>query len=439
MSRAMKDSGIPWIGAIPEAWEVRSFRYFSTLQNGISAGANFFQSGTPFVNYSDVYNNALLPQTVSGVAASSQMQQDFYSVRKGDVFFTRTSETVEELAMASVCTKTIPQAVFSGFLIRARLNRFNINLIYSKYYFRSSVTREHFIQNSNLVTRASLSQELLKKLPIILPSLHEQQAIADYLDRKTQQIDATVEREKQHIEKLKQYRQSLISETVTKGLDPTAPLRDSGIPWIGQIPENWKVKRLKHLATLNPSCDLPIAEESDHVTFLPMENLKQGYFLPREIKLSSYNNSYNRFKNNDIVLAKVTPCFENGNIAIMQNLKNNFGFGSSELFVIRAVNITNTFLMYYLQTNFFQQGGIQSMTGAGGLKRVSSTFVKNVQISLPSLHEQKAITDYLDRKTAQIDAVLTQKETLISKLLEYKKSLIYEAVTGKLLVEHNNE
>jgi len=215
----MKDSGIEWLGSIPQKWQFFPLRYLGSCQNGVSQGSEYFGSGDPFVSYGDVYKNIELPLTVKGLAKSTESDKENYSVREGDVFFTRTSETVEEIGIASTCMHEIENAVFAGFLIRFRPNKDKIYKGFSKYYFRSKVPRIYFVSEMNLVTRASLSQELLKRLPICLPSITEQIEISEYLDDKCGIINKIIAESIQSINRLKEYRQSIISEAVTGKVD----------------------------------------------------------------------------------------------------------------------------------------------------------------------------------------------------------------------------
>lgn len=210
-----KDSGVEYLGKIPSNWNIKRLRYIGKCQNGISKGGEFFGSGYPFVSYGDVYNNLTLPETVSGLIESTPEEQENYSVMAGDIFFTRTSETIEEVGFTSVCLKTIEKATFAGFVIRVR--PFTEELIpdYSKYYFSSDAHRRFFVKEMNLVTRASLSQDLLKRLPVLIPSKDVQKEIADYLDKKCTAIDTAIEQKQKLIEKLTEYKKSLIYECVT--------------------------------------------------------------------------------------------------------------------------------------------------------------------------------------------------------------------------------
>lgn len=211
----MKDSGVEWIGTIPSTWEIRKLRYLGSCSNGISKAGEFFGSGSPFVSYGDVYKNMELPRDVSGLIETTAEEQQLYSVEEGDVFFTRTSETIEEVAISSTCMQTIENATFAGFLIRFRPNTELLTKEFSKYYFRSEMHRFFFVKEMNLVTRASLSQDLLKKLPVLLPPVEEQKRIASYLDTECSNIDKLIATNESTIEKLKEYRQSVIYEAVT--------------------------------------------------------------------------------------------------------------------------------------------------------------------------------------------------------------------------------
>lgn len=215
----MKDSGIEWIGMIPEHWGIRRLRYLGTCVNGISKGGEYFGSGYPFVSYGDVYKNMELPSSVAGLVETTEDEREWYSVKEGDVFFTRTSETIEEVALTSTCMKTIENATFAGFLIRFRPNTNLLTKGFSKYYFRSDKHRLFFVKEMNLVTRASLSQELLKRLPVLLPTIDEQLTIAAYLEQKCSNIDEAINKKYSVIEKLIKYKKSLIYEAVTGKLE----------------------------------------------------------------------------------------------------------------------------------------------------------------------------------------------------------------------------
>lgn len=212
----MKDSGIKIIGDIKKSYKIIPLKYIGSFQNGISKPSDYFGEGDPFISYGDVYNNRALPKNVIGLAKSSKQEQIQYSVEEGDIFFTRTSETLEEIAFSSICFKTIPKAVFSGFVIRFRPYKLeNINLMFLSYYLESEYIRHYFAREMNIVTRASLSQSLLGSLPIIQPSIEEQQEIVDYIHPKIKNIDSLIRDKYEIIKEYESYKKSLIYEYVT--------------------------------------------------------------------------------------------------------------------------------------------------------------------------------------------------------------------------------
>jgi type I restriction enzyme S subunit len=211
----MKDSGIDWIGKIPAHWEVKKIRYLGNFQNGISKDGEYFGTGYPFVSYGDVYNNMQLPSLVDGRIESSRKERILYSVKKGDVFFTRTSETIEEIGFSSICTETIIDATFAGFLIRFRPNAGGLDIQFSKFYFQADLLRAFFVKEMMIVTRASLPQSLLKNLWVVLPPIMEQKKIGDFLTSKCTIIDSIITQKQQSIETMKAYKKSLIYEYVT--------------------------------------------------------------------------------------------------------------------------------------------------------------------------------------------------------------------------------
>ena len=209
-------------------------------------------------------------------------------------------------------------------------------------------------------------------------------------------------------------------------------MKDSGIQWIGQIPEEWGLERLKYHASLNPTTELPMLSDGDEVSFIPMEHLKSGFHLQSIVPYMKVKKGYVCFADGDILMAKVTPCLENGNLAIAGNLRKNIGFGSTEINVIRCNTIVNRFLFYLLQCHTYIDMARHHMYGAAGLKRLDPEFIPNTVIPVPSEKEQLKIVSYLDSKCAEIDTLIATKEKTNALLKERRQSIIYEAVTKGL-------
>ena len=203
------------IEKIPVGWRLKRLRYIGSCQNGISKDGQYFGCGFPFVTYGDVYNQMALPAETSGLVESTEEERLRYSVKRGDIFFTRTSETADEVGFSSVCLKTIPDATFAGFVIRVRPVTEDLLPEFAQYYFRNSFVSQYFAKEMMVVTRASLSQDILKSLPVLIPPREEQIQIAQYLGRRRCYFDSLATNLRKQIETLELYRKSLIHEYVT--------------------------------------------------------------------------------------------------------------------------------------------------------------------------------------------------------------------------------
>lgn len=212
---------------------------------------------------------------------------------------------------------------------------------------------------------------------------------------------------------------------------------ESGIDWLGEVPAHWKVIRARYAVALNPSKgEVAHVPEQQRVTFVPMEGIGDDGSLDtsRTRPLGELRTGYTYFREDDVVVAKITPCFENGKRAIMRGLSGGFGFGTTELIVARPIKerITTDFLGRITSSTAFRALGEAEMYGAGGQKRVPDDFVRDFRVALPDLHEQDLICRFLDRETAKIDALVEEQERLIALLKEKRQAVISHAVTKGL-------
>ena len=415
----MRDSGVEWIGMVPSHWEI------------VRARAHFMQTNergnqTP-VLLAASQKFGVCPQDqlegVVKVSVGTDLQQ-FKSVHRNDFIISlRSFQGGFELSpFEGVCSPAYQV--------------FHTDDAYDVKYLRFLFKDERFIDHMNSLTVGIRDGKNIKYSDfsnslIILPPLDEQRAIAKYLSQVSAKIDTLIGEIKASIEEYKAWKASIIYEAVTKGLDPNAEMKDSGVEWIGEIPAHWAFRKMKQVAQFAPKCDFSRLENDALITFAPMECIRNGYFENRGKQLNTITGSYTPYSEGDIVFAKVTPCFENGNICIMKNLYSGVGLGSSELFVLRARSISTEYLFYYLQHPGFVQRACASMTGTGGLKRVSSDFIQNCPLPIPTEEEQGEIVDFLNRRCTAIEQLISEKSALIEELESYKRSLIYEVVTGK--------
>src|SRR5574344_2194555 len=417
MSRVMKDSGIEWIGEVPEGWN-------------LSKISNLYDQRIEKVSDKDyqplsVTMKGIVPQL--DTAAKTNDGDNRKLVLNGDFAINSRSDR-----RGSCGISYLDGSVSLLTIVLSPLNKIN-----SKYYiwlFHTSVFADEFyrwghgIVDDLWTTRWSE----MKNISIPVPTLSEQQRIATFLDSKCGEVDSMIALQEEMISELQAYKQSVITEAVTHGLNPNVKMKDSGIEWIGEIPENWDVTRIKNISVFCPSKKEIVHEV---IAYAPMECLRNDILEHKEIESSKITSGLTYFEEGDIIMAKVTPCFENGNIAIAKGLKNGVGFGSSELFVFRnKESVANRYLFYSLQNVNLKQRCCATMTGTGGLKRVSPIYMVNTYIIVPSLPEQQNIASYLDAKCSDIDRLISLKQEKIESLKAYKQSIIYEYVTGKLSV-----
>lgn len=213
--------------------------------------------------------------------------------------------------------------------------------------------------------------------------------------------------------------------------------KDSGVEWLGAVPAHWEMKRLRFVATINPSkSEIGDRARETEVSFLPMEAVGDdgSLNLDRTRAIGEVESGYTYFRDGDVTIAKITPCFENGKGALMRGLVGGVGFGTTELIVVRPIAnaTTGAYLNWIFRSGVFRQQGEASMYGAGGQKRISEDFVRDFKFPFPPLTEQAALVAYLDRETAKIDTLIVEQQRLIELLSEKRQAVVARAVTKGL-------
>jgi len=431
---AYKSSNIKWLGDVPVHWEVWKVTHgFNIIGSGTTPKSDssiFYDGDIPWVTTSELRETVITDtaQKVTREAVDSHSALKIYS--KGSLAIAMYGATIGRLGILGV-DATFNQAccVFSKPTV------FSTRFVYYWLWMRRPI----LISLSNGGGQPNLSQDDLKKIWIPIPKVEEQQVITKFLDFKTKKIDALISKQTIFLKKIIERRCALISHAVTKGLEPSVPMRDSGIVWLGKIPKHWETKRLRFCITTNPSkSEIKLAGE-ELVSFVPMESVGEygGLSLSVEKELGEVGSGYTYFAENDVVVAKITPCFENGKGAIARGLKNGVAFGTTELHVLRAGEmILPDYLFHLTMSHSFRCFGESEMYGAGGQKRVPETFLKDFRIGLPPLSEQQDLVDYINKVNQQIDLQMRKTADMISRLTEYRSTLITNAVTGKIDVRN---
>jgi restriction endonuclease S subunit len=304
------------------------------------------------------------------------------------------------------------------------------------YYSRSTNFIDEVVARSVGVSYPAVNASDIADIKVPILPFNVQQSIASYLDQQTAKLDQLVEKKQRLIDLLQEKRQALITHAVTKGLDPNVPMKDSGIEWLGEVPAHWTVSRLKPFIILNPSKqEISKFSLDTEVTFVPMEAVNESGIIDySRIKIiSDCVAGYTYFRDGDVLLAKITPCFENGKAALVNGLNNGIGFGSTEFHVLRANSNTDRhYLVYIVQSDPFRKLGEASMIGAAGQKRVPESFILNFKQAYPPIDEQIEIAKFLDREISNIDKIINKLNQQITTIKEYRQALITAAVTGQI-------
>ncbi|MTC29238.1 restriction endonuclease subunit S [Providencia alcalifaciens] len=433
-----KNTDIKFLKNIPIHWVTSKVRYISSFGRGLSiTKADLQDSGVPCVSYGEVHSMfgfEVDPKRhlLKCVNEEYLKTSSYALLSKGDFVFADTSEDID--GSGNFTQLISDERVFAGYhtvIVRPNLKN---HYRFIAYLFDSAEFRTQIQDAVKGVKVFSITQAILKSADVWFPSYEEQQKIAIFLDHETAKIDTLIAKQEKLIELLKEKRQAVISHAVTKGLHSDSPMKDSGVEWLGEVPEHWAVIPNKRLFEITPKKSQIEQKKNELCSFIPMDKLKlDSLVLDEEREISSVFDGYTYFENEDILIAKVTPCFENKNMVVARNLKNGIGFGSSEIYVLRCNNkVNNDFMYYRLQEGGFMSIATAAMTGAGGLKRVPSDVISNFSIALPPLDEQINIVKALKDKLLSFDELSLKAISAIDLMKERKTALISAAVTGKI-------
>lgn len=331
---------------------------------------------------------------------------------------------------------TVSGCVSPAYTVLRAVDR--INPRFWGYLFKSSafITALRSVIDEGIRDGKSITYEQFGETAVPVPSVERQEEIADHLDRATTRIDTLVAKKTRFIELLREKRQALITHAVTKGLDPNAPMKDSGVEWLGRIPAHWDVGATRRFYSFNPSKrEATLRPPYEEVSFLAMEAIGEtgSLDLTRTRKIQEVETGYSYFANGDVVIAKITPCFENGKGAAVDNLVGGIGFGTTELIVLRpSRSVTQKYSWWLFASTGFRRFAEGHMEGSAGQKRVQDDWLKAQKVAIPPRPEQDAIVAHLDHTTARIDILIAKTERSIELLREHRTALITAAVTGKI-------
>jgi len=415
--REMKDSGIRWMGDIPSDWNVERVKHGFVRKKEEAHQENpiVLSLARAGVKARDISNN------------EGQIAESYYNYNPVDVDDLLINPM--DLYSGANCSISKIKGVISPAYINLRYCEGH-NPNYYDYYFKVQYWMMAFFAHGKGVSyenRWTLNAETLMNYPIIVPPFNEQCRIVKYLDLKCSQIDAIIEKQQTIIEKLKEYKLRLIQETVTKGLDENVELKESGEIWVGKVPKYWKVLKLKcHTRMITPMRDKPEDLNGD-IPWVRIEDYNGKYI---DSSREGFGVSEQTIKEMNLKVYPVgsilcTSSCDLGKCAIVATpLVSNQRF----INIVPDEDTSSDYLYYVMTSNADRMNHLSTGTIQANLSRVA---FEHLLIQFPPLEEQKEIASYLDYKVEIIDSSIMGKEKMVEKLREYKKTLIYEVVTGK--------
>jgi type I restriction enzyme, S subunit len=435
--QAHKDSDIEWLSEVPKTWNEKRVKDvgINGLTNGIFKKKDDFGFGIKLVNVSDLYedNNVIRYDQLDRVNVDRHEAQR-YSAINGDIFFVRSSLKLEGIGVSSLLDKAEESTVFECHIIRFRPNLKLVFPQFFKYLLNTESAKWKFIVASKTVTMTTISQEKISSIEFSSPPLPEQKSIAHYLDTKTAQIDRKIDLLTQKATQYSNLKQSLINETVTRGLDKSVPMKDSAIEWIGEVPEHWDINKLSQSfgqigSGTTPKSGDETYYEDGTINWINTGDLNDDILTDCKRKVTP-----KALKDHSLTIYPV------GSIAIAMygatigkvSVLNIAGCTNQACCVLnKSKNLDIKFLFYWFLS---KRAFIVSLSYGGGQPNISQDTVKSLRVCAPPLSEQKMIANYLDTKTTQIDRIIQTLNTQIEKLKELRKTLINDVVTGKIRV-----
>ena len=425
-----KNSDAYWVGEIPTHWETIPVKH------------NFFSKKQVAGNLVDNYQRLAL--TLNGVIKRSKEDAEGLQPEKFETYqIVRKDSLIFKLIdLENIKTSRIGLSKWDGLVSPAYIilsSNGDILPSYAEKYFLNMWHEHIFNQLGSVGVRSNLNKEDVLNLPIIKPPLDEQKQIANYLDKKTAKIDKTITKNKQLIDLLEEKRVALINQVVTKGLNPDVPLKDSGVEWIGEIPEHWEVEKLKNISQIKPSnVDKKSKDNEPPVLLCNYTDVYNNEFITMDLDFMKATASHEQIRKlslevGDIIITKDSESADDiaAPAIVVEELKNVVcGY---HLAIIKPnINIVNPkFLFRSFESDRINK---QFELGANGVTRfgLGAYPINNAYVCQPPIIEQNEIAEYLDYETSKISKAIDKILNHITLLEEYKTSLIYHVVTGKV-------
>lgn len=438
MVEQMKPSGIDWIGDVPANWYMIKLKYFSYLKGRIGwqglTADEFIDEGPYLITGTDFENGKIQFDRSYHISDERYNQAPEIQLKVGDLLVTKDG-TVGKMAYVDILPG---KASLNShlLLIRPLENKFDNRFLF--WLMSSSVFSGYTEYAQDGTVMASLSQEKIGNFIAYFPEITEQQAIADFLDKECAQIDSIVADLEKQIALLQQYKKSLITETVTKGLDKSVPMKDSGVEWIGEIPNTWDCKKMKYVISESLQYGANEAGDDykeDYPRYIRITDITEENSLKDDGKLSLSPDIAKPYllKDGDLLFAR-----SGATVGKTFYYTSNYGTCAFAGYLIKArfnQDKMNPKFVYYTTLGIGYENWKNTVFTQATIQNIGADKYAQLYITVPSMKEQNEIITYLDTQCKAIDDVIRSKYQQLSTIQQHKKSLIYEYVTGKKRVK----
>ena len=430
-----KPSGVEWLGEVPMHWGATRLKRISDVRlSNVDKHTVEGQQAIKLCNYVDVYkNNRITSKIDFMVASASDEQIARLTLAKGDVIITKDSETPSDIGVPALVDEGISDLVCGYHL--ALIRPTSSLGQYLSYLFQSHFVRSVFEVEATGMTRYALGKYSIENLSFTAPTVDEQSAIATFLDRETAKIDTLISKQEKLIELLKEKRQAIISHAVTKGLNPKAKMKDSGIEWLGEVPEHWDVRRLSTLTTkitngyVGPTRDILVDSGIRYLQSLHIKENRISFDPPYYV-----DNEWSVQHSKSILAKEDVLVVQTGDIGQAACISDEFiGCNCHALIILspKRGTVIGEWISWGLNSDYGFNTLLSIQTGALH-PHLNCGNVKDVAIPLPPVDEQNKIIDYLKSEMGKIDGLITKSKIAIELQIEHRSALISAAVTGKI-------
>jgi|AntAceMinimDraft_11_1070367.scaffolds.fasta_scaffold04929_4 type I restriction enzyme S subunit len=422
-----KDSGVQWIGEIPKKWEIKRLKLLGDIiPSNVDKKTKEGERKVELCNYVDVYKNDFITDDIKFMKASaSDVQIEKLTLRKFDVIATKDSEDPKDIGVPALVKSDFDNVVCGYHLTLVRCNENVLNGNYFYWVIRSEGSSQYFYTVARGITRYAIGSNVFKNINVPLPeSLEEQTQIANYLNHKTAQLDTLIAKKEQLINLLQEERTAMINQAVTKGLDPNVRMKDSGMEWLGEIPEHWERKKLKHIFDSRNSIRVPLSSEErgkmesktyDYYGASGVIDKVEDYLFDEELILIGEDGANLLTRSKRLAFIANGKYWVNNHAHIIKPKKGNIYYLCE--------------LLEMLDYSIWVTGSAQP--------KLTQEALMSIQLFEPSVSEQNEIYEFINLESQRMNSLISKTQQEINLLKEYKTALISEVVTGKVDVRED--